>query len=427
MLSGPICGHADETAYFTDADQLPTPTNGQRFFAKDSVSPFPAREPKRMLVDLHAHVFEHGLGILSSGNFGDNQLLASWNSIFGNKVNPEALEASGLGLVVVALYAHPILSLGTKESLRKQLKMVQDFIKAHPNWVIARNAAEAQAAYARGKRVIVLSLEGAGGVLETEGDIHEFVDRAGISIVTFAHLTDDALSRSAIMKGGQKMANPLAVIDASMKGPRGCYDELLNPNDFPIKGVAIAQLLINRGVWIDLAHSSDRLTKTLIPMIEKAGQPLLYSHTAMREYDKAERYISRALLDEVAKSGGIVGLTPTESIVGDTTVLEKNCPKECNGKCKGGIFAVGAQFDAIAATVGAKHVFFGSDFNGAIDQLKPSSCSLGSTIDRQGFSNIGQTAELWQDVAHVSRAAAENNQNGVENFISVWARVKAAP
>ena len=51
---------------------------------------------------------------------------------------------------------------------------------------------------------MILALEGASGIIETDEDLAEFVDRDGIRIVTLIHLTDDEFGGAAFLKGYRK-------------------------------------------------------------------------------------------------------------------------------------------------------------------------------------------------------------------------------
>jgi microsomal dipeptidase-like Zn-dependent dipeptidase len=313
-----------------------------------------------------------------------------------------------------------------KEGIRRQIHLAEEFVRAHPSWVIARDPKEAARAHEQGKKILVFSLEGAGGILETEDDIREFIDHQGIRIVTFAHLSDDELSGAALMHGYRALGNPLGLIASLLQGRRGCRGEHLNPNGMTKRGRDLLHALLRRGVWIDLAHASEATHAELAPLVKAAGQPLLYTHIMLREHRNGERSLSAKQLEGAARSAAVIGLIPGESSVGDAPVPPENCPARCAGRCKGGVFALAAEYNEMVRALGPRSVFLGSDFNGAMDHLRPSApdCALGSTIDARGFSNISQTAELWRDLAEASALSEENEQDGVANFLRAWAKVR---
>jgi microsomal dipeptidase-like Zn-dependent dipeptidase len=157
----------------------------------------------------------------------------------------------------------------------------------------------------------------------------------------------------------------------------------------------LAKRLVELGVWIDLSHASEKTFSELWPFLLKSKQPPLVTHAGLRLYKNTERALSTAQLKLLGEKGGLLGLATAESVIGQTVVASKHCPSFCKQGCSGGVFALATQFDLAARFLGKTNVFLASDFNGAMDQLKPHSCRLGSTLDQIGFANISQTAELW--------------------------------
>ena len=384
----------------------------------------PVRHGPWELADIHAHLFmEHGLGVLFQGGFNEPLQAGDWSDRFSSQANPASLDASNLGLVVVALYAHPVLEPSRRSAIRDQIYEARAFVASHTDWVIAASPAEARAAHAAGKRILVLSLEGASGILETEEDLREFVDAGGIRIVTFAHLADDHLTGAAMMGGFKNLGNPRGWV-AALPKPRGQYGELLNPHGLTDRGRAMAWALMRRGVWIDLAHSPDSAAVELEALMKRAGQPLLVTHTVLRRYRRAERGLSDRQLSEVGASGGLVGLAPCEDVLDDTKVPPALCPKGC--RCRGDVYALAQQFRETADAIGAASVFLGSDFNGAETHLRPSGCSTHTSLDKQGLHQIGQTSEVWYALRRAGAPVNATEFHGVTNFISVWERAYAA-
>jgi microsomal dipeptidase-like Zn-dependent dipeptidase len=159
-----------------------------------------------------------------------------------------------------------------------------------------------------------------------------------------------------------------------------------------------------------------------MPLLEKAGQPLLFTHTELRRFRKVERGLSDKQLDEVLATDGIVGLCPSPESLSGTVVPPDRCPSGC--RCEGDIYAFAVQFDAVASVLGGPRVFIGSDFNGGMPHLKPSVCPTGTSLDRNGLHQIGQTSELWSALRKAGADASQSSFHGVENFIEVWARVR---
>ena len=374
-------------------------------------------------VDLHAHVsMKPALGCLFSGHIEGPLEADSWDDRLSSKLNAATLSASGLSVVVVALFAHPVLGGDMRAQVREQIEEVEAFTRAHPRWAIARDAAQARALLSAGRRVLVLSLEGASGVLESEEDLVEFVDRRGIRVVTPLHLVDDRYGGVATLGGSSYLGNPLGVaarlFDAQggiERGARGLT---------PLGRRLIAELLA-RGVWIDLTHASDAALTEIVPMVRAAGQPLLVSHAILRRHKPHERATSDELLKAVAASGGIVGLVPSE----DAFHLPEGrlCPPGCSAEaCEHGVNAFAAVWADAARLLGAEAVMLGSDHNGGMRHLR-ASCGTGGPLDEPaGLWNMGQSAALLDALAKLGAPRAPLRAT-LDRFLSAWGRVKPWP
>jgi membrane dipeptidase len=374
-------------------------------------------------IDLHAHLFmKPGMAALFDGGFFGPLRATSWRSRFASQANPETLEASGLGIVVVALYANPLFTWSPREAVREEIRQAERFVAEHPEeWVIARSPSEARQALGEGKRVLVLSLERASLILESEEDLKEFIDERGIRIVTMLHLTDDANGGAAFLKGYHQLGNPWRWLSELITPARDEEGNKVNARGLTAKGRELARRLLERGVWLDLSHASDASQSELIPMIEVAGQPLLYTHGALRRFTHTERGISDRQLAEVRRTDGIVGICPSEDELNPTAVPAALCPAACAGSCTWGLPAFVANWSAAAAVVGPENTMLGSDFNGAIPHLHPS-CGTGTSLDREGLWNIGQLPALWTAARKLGAPLPARLSDQIESFLQKWAR-----
>jgi microsomal dipeptidase-like Zn-dependent dipeptidase len=371
-------------------------------------------------VELHAHPFMHdGLRAVFRGDFHGPLAATSWKDKISSQVNAEALDRSGIRILVNSLYAHPVLSLGRHASIRRQLDESERFVAERKGWIIARSASEARAALERGKRVMILALEGAEGLVEAEADIAELIDRRGIRIVTFLHLTDDALGGVALFKGIQGFMSPGEWV-TQLFSPRRDQGVRVNRSGLTEKGVALARTLIRRGVWLDLAHSSDASQRTLLELLREANHPALYTHTSLRAYKPQERSISAEQLEAARTTQGIVGLMPSEDMIGETP---GPCAPGCAGACEGGVAGLATQYREVASRIGGASTVLGSDYNGGVRHLKPS-CGTGTSLDREGLWNIGQVAELWKALRAHGAPVPERLGATVTRFLDAWSRVK---
>ena len=271
-------------------------------------------------LDLHSHLFmEDGLGWLFRGSFDEPHLADSWDDRLSSKVDAQALDRSGIGLVVVALFAHPLYVADMRASIRAQIARAKRFVARHPRWAIAKSPTQARRLLESGRRVLVFSLEGASGILESEEDLREFVDHEGIRIVTELHLVDDAFGGVAMLDGFQYVANPLGVVDQLLDPHHDDHGLQVNRRGLSPLGRRLAVELIARGVWIDLTHASDASLTDLVPMLERAGHPLLLTHAQLRTRHPVERATSVVCPDEI--TDGAVCEVPTQRAAAELSSL----------------------------------------------------------------------------------------------------------
>lgn len=388
-------------------------------------SPARAYDPEMGTVELHSHLFmDEGLGIMFHGSFNGPLAADSWEDRFSSQVNPETLNNSGIGIMVVSLYALPVAELDLKESIRNQIDTAEAFVRNNPQWVIARTPDEAKQALDNGKRVMVLSLENAFGVLDTEEDLREFVDKRGIRIVTFMHLMDNELGGAAFMQSYHALSNVFSWFFGAFDPTRDGEGTRVNPHGLTIEGKGLLHALIDHHVWIDLSHASDVTRGQMIPIIQSAGQPLLYTHAPLRRYYRSERGITEQQIEDVRRSGGIIGIPPSEEMLVGTEVSSSHCAPGCPTPCNQGVSALAQQYSDVVAIEGTSdYVMFGSDFNGGIPHLSPS-CGTHTSLDKEGLWNIGQVPELWKAMRELGAPVPASPRANREAFISAWSKVK---
>jgi len=378
-------------------------------------------------VDLHAHLsMKPALGWLFRGSFDAPLVADSWDDQLSSKANSKSLQEAGVGVMVVALYAHPVFAGDMRQAVRNQIAEVEAFVRRRPKWAIARQASVADTLLRQGKRVIVLSLEGAAGVLESEADLREFIDERGIAIVTPLHLVDDRFGGAALLDGAQRVANPIALVDGRQRRlvDRGFEDGIVrNQRGLTLMGKRLLIELARRGVWIDLTHASDGAVKQMVPIIEAAGQPLLFTHTSPRHFRKAERALSDHMLEAVGRSGGMVGLLPSEDAMPNIPPASGYCRAGCEpDTCRGSVAGLAEVYSYLARFVSPSAIALGSDFNGGMRHLRPS-CQTGTSIDHEaGFYQLGQTPALWRALRKAGAPVPEARET-LRRFVEAWSRV----
>jgi microsomal dipeptidase-like Zn-dependent dipeptidase len=366
-------------------------------------------------VELHAHLFmKEGMGWGFNGGFFGPLQATSWRDRLSSQVNPEALSKSGLSIVVASLYAHPLFTWSLRDSIRSQIRLARKFVLNSENWIIATEPEQAKEALAQGKHVIVLALEGASGILETEDDFREFIDEGGIRIVGPLHLTDDEYGGVAFLKGWRVLSDPLAWL-MQLFGDHESEGAKLNPTGLSPEGRALIKKLLDRHVWIDLAHASDQSMGEMISMIREAGQPLLYTHTILRRFHHAERGISQNQLAEIHKSGGILGLMPSADML-------EGAPR--SPTCPSALYGLAQEYKEVAGVLGNDAVMLGSDYNGGVEHLEPG-CKTGTSLDEQGLWNMSQVPDLWKSLKVLGAPVPDPLAKMVDRFVDTWKKVSA--
>lgn len=111
-------------------------------------------------------------------------------------------------------------------------------------------------------------------------------------------------------------------------------------------GRAAVERIIERGMMIDLAHSSQAVVREVLDMTDV---PLVISHTGIHGHCAARRNVPDALIAEVAARGGVIGI----GFWADVT---------CDDSPEG----VAATILAAIDLLGIEHVALGSDYDGGI-------------------------------------------------------------
>ena len=158
--------------------------------------------------------------------------------------------------------------------------------------------------------------------------------------------------------------------------------------------------------------------------VKAAGQPYLFTHTALRKYYKAERGLAQWMIDEIKSHEGIVGLVPSEEMVVDTKFENDICPENCT-PCKGGVRSLVVQFRELAEQIGADNVALGQDFNGGIPHLRPDSCDQTTLIDEKpGYYLFSQDDILVKKGLEIASNIELFSQRSAKTFLRLWTKVR---
>ena len=298
------------------------------------------------------------------------------------QVRLEDLKAADMRLVVVPLYATPVLSQlrgGNVRALLRQIAQVERWAAKDPRVAIVRTPDEAEAALKskEWRLGVILAVEGAGGA-DTEERLDRLWDR-GVRMLTIAHFVDTRWGGAAKVRYW-----PWATCV-----PGGKADERRNPRGLSPEGERLSDYAVRKGLILDLSHASD---KTAFDLARRhPGLPLMFSHTAARELTPCERTTPPELLREVKRSGGMAGLALAANYAGrDRASLRRHAA-------------------ALAREAGPEAVALGSDFNGVIGLI-------------DGVPGPSAYALVLKELA----AAGIPATAGAESFVRFWRRTEAA-
>ena len=402
-------------------------------------------------------------------NFGG---FPRWDNIAHQQVWEGHLKdahAHGLNLLVVSAVNFEVLCDVMPEENKKykdcsdisavhrELDAAHQFEKTHDWFKIVTTPSEARDAIQNGKLAVVLSIEVSH--LFGDGDWKkEFYEvyQKGVRTLQVTHQLNNRFAGAAIH-------NSIFRLIAWFQDfkERGRFWEILTPWKFGFQydprnpsaprnekgltpdGKELVQLLMQKGMLIDLAHISEKGVHEIQSMTQaNQNYPAYISHGHFRDamddghFNVFEKSSPPWVLDYVHQSGGIFGLrTGPEK----TKAFQKSpTPNDCQGSTKS--FAQTYQYGAIAHGL---RIAFGSDLNGFIQQTRPrfgnpeETCGSQSNVDERLREQKSQGSPLHRrfdqsglgDVSQLSDILMELKNFGVdtsslessaENFIRMW-------
>lgn len=244
--------------------------------------------------------------------------------------------------------------------------------------------------------------------------------------MTPLHFTDDEFGGAGFMPGFKIMVNPWKAFLSLFSAHQDEIGVRVNPNGLTERGIRLIEDLARRGVWIDLSHASDAAQKQILPILEKYGQPPLYTHTILRSAFRGERGISPEELKIVRDRDGLLGILPSDDMLEGTKVDARFCPASCNDRCAGGLAAFLTQFSEAQNATSPSQVLLGSDVDAPLNFLRPG-CEEDRKQDPKGLWNYAQLSDVWQAVEKAGLLTPSEMSQVLDAFLNRWERVKPAP
>lgn len=183
---------------------------------------------------------------------------------------------------------------------------------------LVRTRGDLEAALAEGRIAAVLATEGAHP-LEGERENVQALYDAGYRMLGLQHFFDNELGGSlhGVSGGGLTAFGRDAVAEA-----------------------------LRLGMMIDVAHSSEAVVRDVLDMTDA---PLVVSHTGVHGHCDSRRNIPDHLMQEIALSGGLIGIGFWDGAV-----------------CESSVDAIADAIVVAIDLLGADHVALGSDFDGTV-------------------------------------------------------------
>ncbi|PJC98876.1 peptidase M19 [Janthinobacterium sp. BJB1] len=199
---------------------------------------------------------------------------------------------------------------------------------------------------------------------------------AGWLTLEGAHALEGKLDNlDTLYKAGYRMAAPTHFFDTELSGSQhGMKKGGLTP-----LGEEWLRAMERRKMIVDLAHASPA---TIDDVLRLAKRPVMVSHTGVRGTCANGRNLSDAQLKRIAAQGGLVGIGFWNTAV---------CGKD--------VASIARAIKYTVKLIGAEHVAYGSDFDGAVT----------TAIDAAGLPRLTQALlDAGLSEAQIRRVAGEN-------------------
>lgn len=207
---------------------------------------------------------------------------------------------------------------------------------------------------------VVGGLLGVEGAHPLEGDLAKLkgLEEAGYRLIALQHFFDNEL-------GGTLHSNA---------------DNPLTPF-----GREVVQAVADRGMILDLAHSSQQVVRDVLAMTDI---PLVLSHTGIHSHCETQRNIPDDLMRQIAETGGVIGVGYWADVI---------CDHSPDGIASAVVAAINV--------VGEDHVALGSDFDGSVETALDTSelAALTDALLRAGLSEAQITKVMGANMVRVLR------------------------
>lgn len=383
-------------------------------------------EPIVGFVDLHMHIAAHlTVPVYGSGPERDPPASQSYLHALEPQIFVRQLAEPGPAIIVSLAYANPFATVfESRTSMRRRIERQLDFVeefcarnKDEFGW--AKTPEEARTIVQSGRKAIVHGIEGATKILGDASDAAYWASR-GVAVITPVHLSDNEIGGAWCQEG------QLGVLNVP-----GCRRERISPETHGLTPDGHARItdLIDAGIIVDLAHTSDASFAEIVPILRDRAVAPVYTHATSFSVTVDPTAISDDQLREIESLGGLVGVT------GNLSHLPPNpIPGGLPGDyCRGSINDFRLHWDRIVSVAGGEPVAWGSDFQGGVDHIRPKYGPLGCApsprgrapepFDLLGLAHPGLVEPMFSRLAAMGSSRAPLDSSA-ERFLEIWARAQ---
>lgn len=378
-------------------------------------------KPVNVLFDPHAHlVMKPGMTYLFSGDPEHLEHQPLWSDPLSEKMAIERLRKSGLGLVVVCLYANVMFVWpgDVPAAIYEEIRLAKELAARHPDFLeFATTSRQAREIIASGKIALVFALEGAEWAMRDEKAVADLY-AAGVRMVNPVHLYDSWIGGSDMQEGGKLLLNPPGL--ARAKRVKGSIE---NPRGLAREGKKLLHSLVQYGYVLDVSHMSRQSLRDT-DMLFGAQVPLLNSHMPnLISTSPSERAVGPETMRILGKHGGLLGLVPASYSPG--------IPMDPDHLCQGSVETFARIYADAVRMAGDVPIAFSSDFNGGVSHLRPTHGPDGcyplaeakSDFDRNGLADAGYVPDML-DAMRARGVDVSPMYQSSERFLKIWSRAE---
>ncbi|MFW5966133.1 MAG: dipeptidase [Persicimonas sp.] len=239
---------------------------------------------------------------------------------------PRMVEAGYRG-ACLGIHYFPWESERGWRELNRQIDYVDEVVGADERVLRVRRPSDWQRAARKGLLALAPGVEGAHMLAGKLERVERLAER-GVAYLTLTHFSKNSAATPSMGRGANE------------------NDGL---SDF---GRRLIDALEESGIVVDLAHVN---TPGVLEACERAGRPVLCTHTGVKGVHDHRRNISDAEIEAIADTGGVIGVI--------------FAPIFLAGKLRASTEIVVDHIEYLVERVGGRHVALGSDYDGWLPSI----------------------------------------------------------